>query len=133
MKNMILYLHVLVLWASMQGCERPENCHRSFRFVNNTQDSVIMADVFHDGFGNCNLGYWFGISGKDEAEPSYRTCLEDKLSSENLEFYIVDPMHFNNQQKFYFCDSIELKNKVLKKYTISLGELQSNNFKITYP
>jgi len=134
MKNMNLFLSVfIIVWASLSGCERPNDCHRSFKFVNTTQDSVLLGTVVSNGLGECSLGYVSGISGENETEISYRTCLEDKLSSKDLEFYIVDPEYFNNQQEFYGCDSIEIKNKVLKKYTISLGQLQSNNFTVSYP
>jgi len=61
-------------------------------------------------------------------------CWENELANgQPEEIYIVDPIHHNTPQIFYDCDSIEIKNKILKHYSVTLEDLKKSDFTITYP
>lgn len=132
MKKMIVYFPIIALLLSSFGCEKLK-CHREFTFVNNTSDSLVIGNVLPDGFGNCIISSWNTVSSNSDVEFDFRPCLEDKFSNKNLEFYVIDADHFNDQEVFYSCDSIEFMNDILKEYSVTLGELQENDFKVYYP
>ncbi len=54
-------------------------------------------------------------------------------SNSFIELYIVDISHYNDIELYYDCDSVELYNKVLRKYTLDLDDLKAINFTINYP
>ena len=65
---------------------------------------------------------------------STRGCWEKKLiNGVNFEFYVVDPVKYNTTNVFYNCDSIEVKNKILKRYSLTLDDLKKSNYTIHYP
>jgi hypothetical protein len=134
MKKINIVVPILLLaFISLSSCDRI-NCNREFTVVNTSKDSLIVATLIKNVNGGCNLAYFFGVSKKwYKTSPSSRTCLENEYSNQNLEFYIVNPSKFNDQVVFYSCDSIEEKNTILKKYSITIGELESNDFKVYYP
>jgi hypothetical protein len=70
----------------------------------------------------------------DIYELNRNNCWESILANgEPEEIYIIDPNHYNDPNVFYDCDSIEIKNTVLKHYVLTLDDLKKNNFTITYP
>ncbi len=131
--KMNLFLSLIILSCSFFLSSCKEKCHRKLTIVNNSQDSIIVADIYHNGFGKYKLGYRLGLSKNSEESYVYRHCMESEFSSKNLNFYIVDPNYFNAPQVFYSYDSINIKNRVLKHYDLKLDDLKNNNFTITYP
>ncbi|MCO5237932.1 MAG: hypothetical protein M9904_14555 [Chitinophagaceae bacterium] len=62
----------------------------------------------------------------------FNTSIESNLSNERpMEIYWVDVNRFNHGD-FYNCDSIYIKNNILKKYTLTLDTLIQTNFTIVY-
>lgn len=49
------------------------------------------------------------------------------------DIYIVDPKKMNTIGKYYDCDSIDVYNKVLRHYVLTLEDLNRMNFIVTYP
>jgi hypothetical protein len=49
-----------------------------------------------------------------------------------LDIYIIDSDEYNEPSVFYDCDSIAIKNRILKQYTLTLDDLKQSNFTITY-
>jgi hypothetical protein len=73
-------------------------------------------------------------AGETFTEHSYKQCWEDRLSGGKAQdIYIVDPTQFNDQNSYYDCDSIEIKNKILKHYVLTLDDLRQSSFTVTYP
>jgi len=63
-----------------------------------------------------------------------RVCFESEISTTKpYDLYIVDPSNYNDPYIFYSCDSIEIKNTVLKHYILTLDDLKQSNFTISYP
>lgn len=64
----------------------------------------------------------------------FRHSIENSMNGGRiLELYFVNSNHYNEQGVFYDCDSIFIKNDVLKHYKLTLEDLQRMEWKITYP
>lgn len=134
MKSVILQTLLFTGLFLLISCENKITCQREFFFVNNSQDSVVIGDVMQDGFGNCILSGWHNtIPPGGKVRNDKRGCLESSFENKNLEFYVIDPDDFKKQEDFYPCDSVEIKNSILRKYSLSSDELKSMNWTITYP
>jgi hypothetical protein len=132
--KMTTLISLIIFCISCFSCCK-EKCHREFTMVNNSQDSVIVGTVIKDVYGNCSLNGYPYVGANKQANRIYRHCIEAEFASKNLDFYLVDAAFFNDESgdSFYPCDSIEVNNTVLKRYSITLEELESNDFKVYYP
>lgn len=123
---------MLILTANTCKNEKDE-LHYDLVIRNNSVDSVKMAYKFYYD----DLCILQGItikSGESYTEHSYKQSWEDRLSNgRTQEIYIVDPLNFNPPNLYYNCDSIEVRNKVLKHYTLTLDDLKKSDFIVTYP
>lgn len=129
---MLSIICMLILTANT--CQREgEDCHYNLLIRNNSGDSVKMAYRFYyDEF--CVLQGLTLKAGEAYTEHLSQQCWEDRLSGGNVQdIYIVEPSQFNDQNSYYDCDSIEIKNKVLKHYVLTLEDIKKSNFIITYP
>jgi hypothetical protein len=132
--SMIFLIIFLILTAST--CSREdENCHFSISIINNSSDTILYAIPIANPFGKCRLdGEKIKPKSTGEYFP-YNFCIEDRLVNDSMFIilYIVDPRQYNNPDFYYSYDSIEIKNKVLKKYEMNISDLKRNNFTIAYP
>ena len=133
MKRVILQTLMFTGLVLLISCENKITCQREFTMRNSTSDMVIMAALVKNGEDNCMLTFLHEIQPNDQVTHEYRTCLQDKFSNKPLEFYIVDPNKFNILNEFYDCESIDNRNTILKKYSLSTDELKSMNWTIPYP
>jgi hypothetical protein len=62
----------------------------------------------------------------------FDTYIERRLGNDNpIEMYLVDINKFNKGGA-YDCDSIYIKNNILKKYTITIDTLLKTDFTIVF-
>lgn len=128
MRTILIIITAVVLLSSK--CKRVEY---DLLFVNNSGDSIIMAYKWHYD-EQCNLQGITLKSGETHTEGSGKYGWENRLyGGRTHEIYVIDPSHYNTPTIYYNCDSIELKNKVLKHYVLTIEDLKMNNFIITYP
>ena len=120
------------IMLSSSTCRREnEDCHFYIFIENKSSDDIIVArKFFYDDL--CKL------SGEqieaNEKYSDYAVCWERRLMNEGPEeFYIVDPANYNMPSIYYNCDSIAIKNTILKHYILTLEDLQAVDFEITYP
>lgn len=107
--------------------------HFSILIQNNTEDSIIMALKFSHQY-NCMLaGPTIRAGGSYKLKTSSYPWENRLLNGVALDIYIVDPKKINTIGKYYDCDSIEVYNKVLKHYVLTLEDLNRMNFVVTYP
>jgi hypothetical protein len=137
----ILFL-LLALSLTSSKCKKDE-CNYTIEIRNNSPQNIISA-IPVLGFGKpipdtnevpkCRLSGEEIKMGEFYKYRPYHNCIENRLSDGSVEeIYIVDPNNFNNPNELYSCDSIELKNTILKHYVLSLEDLKNSNFIITYP
>jgi hypothetical protein len=86
------------------------------------------------GINGCSLdGTQVQPAGSWDYRP-YNSCIEGRLHAEQkMELYVADTSGYNPSVVSYPCDSVEQKYKILKKYSVTLKELQQNSFALTYP
>ncbi len=128
-------LCLLILSASTCKKESQE-CHYDISIKNNSNDTVIYALKYTLGNdpSKCSLGGMELKPNETYLENSGQTCWEDRLTNGGThDFYIVDPVNYNAPGVYYDCDSIGIKNKVLKHYVLTIDDLKNNNFTVTYP
>ncbi|HNV50600.1 MAG: hypothetical protein WBH71_01475 [Bacteroidales bacterium] len=132
MRNFILILTAITL-ASVTCNREGESCHRKITIINHSTNSIVQALNIKNAAGKCFLTGSI-LLPEEIYEYTNRSCFEDILSAgETFEFYLIDPNHYNTPGIFYDCDSIEIKNTILKHYLLTLDELKSMNFTVNYP
>ncbi|MCK4677470.1 MAG: hypothetical protein KAT48_05005 [Bacteroidales bacterium] len=133
MKPMFISFLCLILLSASTCKKEGVDCHHDLIVLNNSNDTIICAiKSYYDNLCKIdgpelkpNQSYTFNL---------LRTCWEEELSNgQKQEFYIVDPANYNIPGVFYDCDSIEIKNTVLKHYELTLQDLQNANWTVTYP
>ena len=133
MKKSILILAFLPLLYNGKCTKAGKNCHKKLTFINNSNTNIIVALKFTSS-GKCNLE-GSTLKPQEKYEEDTRLCWENEAP---IERYIIDPTKFNvfyqnGKQVFYSCDSIEIYNKVLKHYVLTVDDLKATNFVVTYP
>ena len=131
--NPFLLLALTALGAST--CHREGlNCHHNIIFKNSSSDTIIYALKGSNGSGLCSMVFYSNAAPNEEVVLDLpRYCWEQELGNgKAAEMYIVNPRKFNSGTGFYDCDSIVIKNEVLKHYELTLDDLKRNNFSITY-
>ncbi len=106
-----------------------EGYHTYINFVNKS-DKVVVFGLRATYKGLCRID---GKNSTYKFRP-YKSYIEDNLIYEEpLEIYIVDSSKFNEPYVFYDCDSIYIKNDILKCFSLTLDDLKQSDFTITYP
>ena len=135
MKTMKIISILCLLVLSASTCKKEGvDCHYNISIINNSSSEIIFAIPIKNPDGKCKLDGKTITKGETYNYRPYNFCIEESLNyNSSLEIYIVDPSQYNDPYIYYNCDSIEIKNKVLKHYVLTLDELKRINFMVTYP
>ena len=131
MKN--FFLLVVLFFVLTAGTCSKGDCHPYLLIQNNSDTAIIIGlkSYYHT---DCKLGGDTLFAHQSMNFESFEVYWERQLKQEGTqEFYFIDVNHYNIPGVFYDCDSILLKNTVLKYYNLTLEEAQNNNFTLTYP
>ena len=133
MRKYILIILGLSLLIGAKCKKDDEECHSEVVCVNNSNDTIIWTMKALSSSYLCKLcGDTLFPSQNKKYEKRY--CWEDEFfDNRKLEFYVVDPIKYDGCEEFYNCDSIEIKNKILKYYILDLEDLKGMNWTVTYP
>jgi hypothetical protein len=138
MKFKLFLLQLLTILSLANTCHREgPDCHHGIVIENASSDSVIFALKFynltHQNVTHCGLDGEVLQPNSKLDWGGFRTCWENRLSNgKSEEIYFIDPHHFYQGGGFYDCDSIDIKNKVLKHYIFTLDDLKRGNFTIIF-
>lgn len=129
------FLLLTIIALSTSTCHREgPSCHHNIIFKNSSSDTIIYALKGSNGTGFCTLVFYSNADPNEDVIldlPIY--CWEQELGNgKTAKMYIVDPGKFISGTGFYDCDSIAIKNEVLKHYKLALDDVKRNNFTITY-
>jgi hypothetical protein len=116
-------------------CHRDRlDCHHNITFKNSSSDTIIYALKGSNGSGLCTLVFYSNADPNEDVILDLpRYCWEQELGKgKTAEMYVVDPRKFISGTGFYDCDSIPIKNKILKHYELTLDDLKKANFTIVY-
>lgn len=128
-----LIISIVCVFMIATTCKKNNgNCHYKIQVLNNSSESIYLAYEFYLD-KKCNLQGKIIEPKSTSNEHSGKHCWEDYLAKNKLEIFVIDPSLYNDPIVFYSCDSIKIKNKVLKQYSLSLDDLKKNDFTISYP
>ncbi|WP_127124654.1 hypothetical protein [Pseudoflavitalea rhizosphaerae] len=127
MRKTVLICILLPLLAMKCYKKEGPNCHHKITFRNKSDFTVLVADVYKNGEGKCTLSFTEFKSGEDY-DREVDNCWEHALP---YEVYIISPEKFH-RGGYFNCDSIGIKNEVLKQYVITLDFLHQNNWTVIY-
>lgn len=86
----------------------------------------------HKGDSGCSIDGQLVRSGEVFEFKPFNTCIEWNMDGgTKIDFYVVDSAFFAGSG-FYDCDSVEIKNKILKHYIWTLQVLRDSNFTFSY-
>ncbi len=132
MKYIFKLLVCFILMSS--SCEKENDCHSYIKFINESERELLFTLRFIDVAGNCMLNGEKVLVNETFSFRPYHYCIEKELSNDSsLNIYIVDIAKYNDPDTFYDCDSIAIKNKILRQYILTLEDLKACDFTITYP
>ena len=130
---MILSILCLLVLSATTCKKEGADCHKTITIINNSNQDVIPAFKFTDPNNKCILS-GSAIKPGESYKDDRKECWENKISATNpYDVYIVDPVQYNPPNVFYSCDAIEIKNKALKHYVLTLDDLKKTDFTVTYP
>lgn len=127
----------ITLSSCLFGLKDP--CHKKIKIKNNSDTAIIFAQKFgYHGPDSCILTGAMLLPDSSFSEVLYRHCYENLLRNGNtFQLYILpawDTIAISYPPKYtYDCDSINKRYNILKKYDLTLKELQDMDFTITYP
>ncbi len=141
MKNIILLLNIIPLLVSCEATNTAR-CHKIITFVNKTNKTIYVErsedyPVFEaykydsDPLNNSNTTKVSANESSQNVLPSYGNCYEKmypSIKSGILMVYIFDGPTLETQG----WDYIKTNNLVLKRYDLTLQNLEDMNWIITY-
>ena len=142
MKKAIIIL--LLAWVCLASyCTKPrkenDNCHTAIRFSNNTSKALYIMDYplahyFPDPFDITNLPRGYKVNSGEQNNRKMRVhdeCLEIyiKNSMGTVFVYVFDAEIIENTE----WKVVKRDYLVLKRYDVSLKDLQQLDWTITYP
>lgn len=136
MKVIFWPIVLLVLFSACDIAIEGKNCHKDLYILNESSDTIIVGQKAINGAnGECFLDKAAVLNPGEHYTDHYsKNCVEGIVMN-GAEYYVVNPNHFN-EQRFYDCDSLFVKNDVLKHFQLSgkdLDYLKANDFTLTYP
>ncbi|GAA4104466.1 hypothetical protein [Mucilaginibacter panaciglaebae] len=132
MKNRIFLVLFSLTLMSGECKKASTDCHYYIYIKNNSQNAITVAIRIPGADGRCRLDGEIVDKGATHAYRPYNFCIESSmLKNATEDIYIVDPKNYT--ETFSSCDSVEINNKVLKHYVLTLNDLSRSNFTITYP
>jgi len=139
--NLIILLTILLF--NQTCCKNKDDCHKSITFVNTTSQAlyVIASSLYPDtltfsGIPNPLLDPNFTKVLPNETNTqvlSRRDCIEltfkNLIPPDILMVYVFDAMVIESTP----WETVKSNYLVVKRYDLSLQDLQNNNWKIIYP
>ena len=134
MKKIFVFLLCIMTLTASKCTNEDDSCHYDIQIKNNSANQIVSAIPIRNAESKCKLDGKIINNGSQCDYRPFNFCIENSLGNNaTVEIYIVDPVKFNDPNVYYNCDSIEVRNKVLKHYTLTLNDLKQSNFTITYP
>lgn len=132
-------IFVILVFGILMWCDvalEGEYCHKDLFILNESSDTIIIGQKAINGAnGECFLGKAAVLNPGEHYTDHYSIDCVEGIVRNGAEYYVVNPNHFN-EQRFYDCDSLFVKNDVLKHFQLSgkdLDYLKANDFTLTYP
>jgi hypothetical protein len=131
----VFFSLIAFFFCALKCYKEGDDCHIRYSIQNKSSQSVIYAmKIGSAGTDLCKLDGSLGILGVGETKTKQLSyCMEGEFSGgRTYDIWIVDPAFFNPPLVYYQCDSIEMRNKVLKKFELTLQDMKDANWTIVY-
>lgn len=118
------------------SCRTKKNCHKQVEIVNNSAQNVVVG-TFTIGGNEGTCGYNKHVLIQANSSINYplsyagHDCFERSDESTVFPIYIFDQNKYSDE--IVDCDSLNNQNTVLKEFNLTLENLKSNNFKLSFP
>jgi len=131
------YMFIPLLCLLMSStCQNEDKNHFYITIKNRSNNDVYLARTGYYK-GKCSLGIMEILEKNSVFEyRPYNWSIERVLgrgSETVLELYFVNPDKFNEPADLYDCDSIPIKNDILRHYQLTLEDLRRMNWTIVFP
>ena len=124
---------MIVILTSSDCKQEGPNCHYVIKIKNNSAAPVIWG-INASGIYGCRIsGELLQSGGESEYQPS-TFCIENSgmINGEKVHIYFVDPAFYNPEGVYYPCDSVELRNKILRHDSLTLDDLRESDFTVSF-
>jgi len=124
------YCTFLILLLFFANC-RNENLHYDLIIKNNFSESICASysQVFPDTTIDCRI-INFNIDAGGKYQLTIRNGWENEFKRKSvLQIFVYD----GNICKTEMCDTIKKYNKILKRYQLTLNDIESMNWIVNYP
>ena len=126
----------MCLMLMCSTCENGNDNHFYVMIQNQSDSDMYLCTLLTNVEGKCTLEYGGSTLEKNSVfiwQP-FNISIEREMGSKSvLEFYLVNPNHYNEQGVFFDCDSITIKNDIVRHCRLTLEDLRRMNFTVTYP
>jgi hypothetical protein len=131
----MFFILIVSLMLISSTCQREDDNHFVVTLKNQSDNDVYLCTRFTNHEGKCTLDRGGTLEKHSVIEfRPFNFSFERELGKNSiLELYFVNPNQYNAHGIFYDCDSISIKNDVLKHYHLTLEDLQRMNWTIVYP
>lgn len=130
MKDLPLFLLIVIILSSAQCNREGENCHYEIEIRNESQDTVMFGGRKYVTEAGCGFDFITWIPPTSSFYFPNRHCWESEITSVNFRYVLFSPNVYSAGNTFP-CDSSD--HYALIQYNLTLEEVQAMNFKITYP
>jgi hypothetical protein len=130
--NSTTLLFISFLSLALFGSTCRKDIHLSIEVVNNSDIDVIYARSIQNIQLKCILDGPL-IKAKGTYEDRRNFGWDGVLAYGRIDtVYFIDPKKYNELLKFYECDSIYIKNDIIKMVEITSEMMRRNGWKIIY-
>jgi len=136
MKNFVIVIYICFAYFTICCSCRHENCHRRITMINNSNKSIYYyygsqyPDTILPYYSQFKSGDNYKIEKFSSGDVGFRSCVEGKFSiAKTISYILFDAQTIDTTP----WDTVRAKYLILKRYDLSLEDLQRMNWTITYP
>ena len=144
-KNLNIFTICMITIICSFTCNKPKNCHTKLNFINSSNkdiyfqscgiypDTLLSSHYCPNPKGDKPFHFVSANNNNNLALPVSQGCYESNnfntIDSDTMMIYIFDA----NVIETTSWDTVKAKNLYLKRYDLSLQDLQQSNWTIKYP
>ncbi|MFA8300010.1 MAG: hypothetical protein ACEPOV_07605, partial [Hyphomicrobiales bacterium] len=109
-----------------------KNYHIHIKIINKSDKDLLFC-IKYPKDGKCLLEGEIVEINKEIKYRPFNQYIERSLKGDSrINLYLVDPDKYNDPNTYYDCDSLFIKNKVLKHYSLTIRDLEEKDFTLIY-
>lgn len=135
MRSLFLLILTVILCRCVDRHEN-ENCHKHVTIINNTNNAIYYiasGRIFPDTltlYPNPTGNQYYRIEASSIKKDMYRYCLEYDFEIQRIWMYFIFDAHLLETTPW---DTVVKKYMILKRYDLTLEDMQKSDWTITYP